>query len=235
MKKIAFIIGTGPSLKNVNMSLLKDKDTITFNRAYVAFKDWGFDPTYYLAIDGNDLRSCYKDINNLVQDSSIKKFFIHNPTDNEVHKPTSFQDNDKVDTLFKESSKIEFLHYNELVPNAGLMGLRVLHRLGYEEVAFLGCDARYKDDEHSNRFITKEGREYISHADYDFNHFTDNYFGKGVHFGKPNEAQIISLWRDEKIEIDKMDNFNVYSCTEGSNLNEFYNYIEFEDFLRGER
>jgi len=235
MKKTAYIIGTGPSLRNVDMSLLKDKDTLTFNRAYVAFGDWGFDPTYYLAIDGNDLRSVYKDINNLIQESSIKKFFLHNPTDNDVHGPASFQDNDKVDILFEESPKVSFLPLSELVPNAGIMGLRVLQQLGYEEVAFLGCDARYKDDEESNKHITMEGKEYISHADYDLNHFTNKYFGKGIRFGKPNQHEIISLWRHAKVGIDTLDNFKVYSCTEGSNLNEFYNYIELKDFLRGER
>ena len=80
-----------------------------------------------------------------------------------------------------------------------------------------------------------KGREYISHADYDVNHFTDKYFGKGIHFGKPNEQEIINLWRSAKQEIDASDEFNVYSCTEGSNLNEFYKYIKLEDFINGER
>jgi len=235
MKKTAYILGTGPSLKNVDMSLLKDKDTITFNRAYVAFEDWGFEPTYFLAIDGNDLRSVYKDINKLVKDSSIKKFYLLNPTDNDAHEPDSFQDNDKVDKLFDESPNIHFIQDHEVVSNAGIMGLRVLREMGYEEVAFLGCDARYKDDEESNKHITKKGREYISHADYDVNHFTDKYFGKGIHFGKPNEQEIINLWRSAKQGIDASDNFNVYSCTEGSNLNEFYKYIKLEDFINGER
>ena len=63
IKKTAFVIGTGPSLRKIDMSKLKDKKTVTFNRAYIAFDDWGFDPTYYLSIDSNDLRSMYKDVN----------------------------------------------------------------------------------------------------------------------------------------------------------------------------
>lgn len=60
-KRTAWIIGTGPSLRNIDISKLKEQHTITFNRAYVAFEDWGFDPTYYLAIDSNDMRAMYKD------------------------------------------------------------------------------------------------------------------------------------------------------------------------------
>ena len=35
-KKTAYVIGTGPSLKDIDMSKLKDKDTITFNH-YIIF------------------------------------------------------------------------------------------------------------------------------------------------------------------------------------------------------
>ncbi len=235
MTKTAYIIGTGPSLRDVDMSLLKDKDTITFNRAYVAFGDWGFEPTYFLCIDGNDLRSVYKDINNLIDNSSIKKFFLLNPTDNGAHEEESFQDNDKVDILFEPRDNIQFLHNNEIVPNAGVMGLKVLKDMGYDEIAFLGCDSRYKDDEESNKHITVNKGEYTSHADHDVNHFTDNYFGKGIHFGKPNEAQIINLWTSEKHLIDADPNFNVYSCTYNSKLNGIYDYIELKDFIKGVR
>ena len=252
-KRTAWIIGTGPSLRNIDVSKLKDQHTITFNRAYVAFEDWGFDPTYYLAIDSNDMRAMYKDVNNLIENSNIKCFFLAHLTDNEIHGPESFQDNDKRDDLFVKNKNVYFIHqgaygldgtqfkfkenkiFSSHDPNAGIMGLKMLYALGYDEVAFVGCDARYKDDEESNKFITKLGREYISHADYDVNHFRDDYFGKGMRFGKPNEKMIISLWEQAKKEIDTKKEFNVYSCTENSNLNKFYTYIPFEEFLEGRR
>jgi hypothetical protein len=56
-----------------------------------------------------------------------------------------------------------------------------------------------------------------------------------MRFGKPNQEQIISLWREGKKQIDLLDNFKVYSCTENSNLNNFYDYIPFEEFLKGKR
>ena len=252
-RKTAWIIGTGPSLNNIDVSRLKNEHTITFNRAYVAFEDWGFDPTYYLAIDSNDMRAMYKDINSLITGSRVKCFFLAHLTDNEIHGPESFQDNDKKDDLFLKNKNVYFIHqghhglngtklvhrankvFSSHDPNAGIMGLKVLYALGYNEVAFVGCDARYKDDEESNKYITKLGREYISHADYDVNHFRNDYFGKGMRFGKPNEQMIISLWRQAKYEIDKKADFNVYSCTENSNLNDFYQYIPFNDFLDGKR
>ena len=35
--------------------------------------------------------------------------------------------------------------------------------------------------------------------------------------------------------VDLIPEFDVYSCTENSALNEWYNYIPFEEFLEGKR
>ncbi len=249
----AWIIGTGPSLRGVEVSKLKNEHTITFNRAYVAFDDWGFDPTYYLSIDSNDLRSMYKDVNKLIEESSIKYFFLSPCEDNVKHSIEHFQDEEKPNKMFVEKDNVYFIHkgptsikacsldherrifHTRHHPNAGFLAVKLFYALGYNEVAFVGCDARYKDDEESNKYITKVGGEYVSHKDYDLNHFRDDYFGKGTRFGKPNQDEIISLWSSAAKEIESLDNFRVYSCTEGSNLNEFYKYIPFEDFLRGKR
>jgi hypothetical protein len=275
-KRTAWIIGTGPSLRNIDVSKLKNEHTITFNRAYVAFEDWGFDPTYYLCIDATDLRSIYKDINNLIDNSDVKAFFLPKMTDNLEHPAEAFQDGDKTDNLFVNHKKVftmidypvnqeartqanvasmyekdtriyrtrrEVYTFHDT--NAGIMGLKILKALGYDEVAFVGCDARYRDDEVSNKHITTMGNEYVSSEDYDVNHFRDDYFGKGIRFGKPNEEWIIKLWWWASHQLNQsfiapekfpgIRHVNVYSCTENSNLNDYFPYIPFEDFLKGER
>ena len=257
IKKTAFVIGTGPSLRKIDMSKLKDKKTVTFNRAYIAFDDWGFDPTYYLSIDSNDLRSMYKDVNKLIENSQIEKFFLAACEDNATHPESHwYQDQEKVEShygMFTNSEKVYWIekgpqkiqdckiHHDPRTfsshhhPNAGWMGIKLLYALGYNEIAFVGFDSRYKDDEESNQYITKIGRGYTSHADYDVNHFRDDYFGKGMTFGKPNMDQIISIWTSGKEEIETMSDLEVYSCTENSTLNGVYKYIKFEDFINGVR
>jgi len=231
-KDTAFVIGTGPSLRDIDVSLLKNHTTITFNRAYVAFDDWGFDPTYYLAIDGNDIRSMYKDINNLIINSKIEQFFFARIDDNEVHPDSSFQDEDRCSSndMFVESSKIKYFSNSRILPNAGWMGVEVLANLGYEDIAFIGCDCRYKDDKESNKDITSVGREYISHADTDINHFRSDYFGKGMHFGKPNEDQILEIWQSGAAKMRKRG-VDVISCTKNSKANEWYDYVPFENYV----
>jgi hypothetical protein len=247
MKKTAFVIGTGPSLNNIDMGKLKNYDCVTFNRAYIAFEDWGFVPKYYLAIDGNDIRSVYKDINNVALNNPLSKFFIlDDEGHNKIHPPDAFQDNDKKISLFDwDTENLYRIHQHgstfgghvdgpnahlPVVPNAGWMGVELLYALGYRRIAFVGCDSRYEDNSKSNKDITSIGGEYISHADTDVNHFRPDYFGKGIHFGKPNASQILKIWRDGS-EIIPND-LEIISCTKYSALNPWYDYMDFEEFVK---
>jgi len=53
-----YLIGSGPSLNKVDVSSLKDSATLSLNRSYVAWPDWGFAPTFYVAIE-RKLSGCY--------------------------------------------------------------------------------------------------------------------------------------------------------------------------------
>ena len=268
MSKLAWIIGTGPSLNKIDISKLANQRTITFNRAYIAFEDWGFHPSYYLLIDSNDARSIYKDVNKLILEDKVEKFFLAPCDDNDSHTSEHFQDQEKVSSredMFKKTDSVYFIerwvqagrprpdelsifgtymdHDNNIMysphePNAGWMGVLALYALGYTEVAFVGCDSRYYDDDDYNKEseITQVGTgEYLSSANKDSNHFRKDYFGTGQRFGKPNQNTILQVWRNGKQKINTLDNFSVYSCTENSALNSYYDYIPFEDFLDGKR
>jgi len=259
-KKTAYLIGTGPSLNKIDVSKLKNEDTITFNRAYVAFNDWGFEPTYYLSIDVADLYSTYKDINMLIEHSNIKKFFLpHLEHFENRFDEINFKRKDNVyfmdqpppvEMVIEGKAVIGYINafrcgvINEQENSvdvvfqscAGLCGLKILYMMGYEEVALLGCDARYRIDTESQKSIIWDEYGCTSQADYDANHFRDDYFGKGQTFGRPNESEQIKNWGHAADEIEWMNfPFKVYSCSEGSNLNQFFPYIDFEDFLSGKR
>ncbi len=257
-KKTAYIIGTGPSLNKIDIKKLAKEKTITFNRAYIAFDDWGFTPTYYLAIDGNDIRSCYKDINNLVINSSVEKFFLYKLTDNQKHFAKHFQDNDfkgnediyvKSDKIIllnaingnDYSPKVDDLTLNEnilttsILPNAGFMGLKALLFLGYKRIVLVGMDSKYQDDT-LHRNVQIDGGSYEAENNDDINHFRSDYFGKNITFGKPNQNQIITIWENFiNKTLPKHSDIEIISCTEGSNLNRFIKYIPFEEFIGNNR
>jgi len=247
MNKPAFVIGTGPSLSGIDMEALSQYDCITFNRAYIAYEDWGFVPKYYLAIDGNDIRAMYKDLNSIIDKYENTKFFILDDEKlNSIHPAESFQDCDKKISLFdwtkpnlyriKRSSGYfsSFIDGKTMslpidLPNAGWQGIEVLYALGYKQIGFVGCDSRYRDDAKSNKDIDTRTREYVSSADSDINHFRPDYFGKGIRFGKPNPSQIISVWKNgaDKLPVD----LELTSCTPDSAVNPWYTYVDFDEFI----
>ncbi|MSQ79822.1 MAG: DUF115 domain-containing protein [Flavobacteriaceae bacterium] len=252
-KTTAFIIGTGPSLNKIDMGKLKGQKTITFNRAYVAFEDWGFDPTYYLAIDGNDIRSLYKDINKLVRNSSIERFFLYKLTDNQKHLPHHFQDLQfrSNGNIYVKSKKIWLLCDNNMgneshpllhdietdgnnihtgiLPNAGFLGLKMLYHMGYRKIVLLGMDARYNDD-FNYRDVGVDGGAYMAKANNDANHFRPDYFGTGITFGKPNQETIIHIWKTFMQTLKPLfyPELEIISCSEGSNMNGFIDYVPFD-------
>jgi len=77
----AFVIGSGPSLKNVDMSLLKGLDTFSMNRQYIAYEDWGFYPKFYTLIDDKLGDTIHKDIYDLMMnpECSIQHYLMRGP------------------------------------------------------------------------------------------------------------------------------------------------------------
>ena len=57
-----FIIGNGPSLKNTDLSKLKDERTFGMNRIYLMFPELGFTTTYFASINDLVIEQCAEDI-----------------------------------------------------------------------------------------------------------------------------------------------------------------------------
>ena len=243
-KKTAYVIGTGPSLMDIDMSKLKNEVTMTFNRAYVAFDDWGFHPTYYLSIDSQDLISISDDIAGLMKEGKIKHFFLPHglaPTPSDG-RTTLLKDTPEAWHLILPMSHHTYIEESNtmvtpMLPNAGYMGLKMFYLMGYQEVVLLGCDATYRTDTESQRSIKWDENGCISSENYDPNHFRNDYFGKGQRFGRPTDDETNkSVWMTAAYEVyGVQQDFKVYSCSKGSKLNDIFPYIDFEDFMKGDR
>ena len=78
--KRIFIIGNGPSLNDIDMTRLQNEYTFSFNRAYIAYKDWKFIPSFYSCIDKVVLPDNVNEINEMIKDNRFKDvlfFFPH--------------------------------------------------------------------------------------------------------------------------------------------------------------
>lgn len=185
--KTLFVIGNGPSLNNIDMTKLKDKDTMSFNRAYIAYEDWGFIPTYFMAIDVRVINDNKDDINNLIERIKIMTFFIPTQSREYIH--------NRKNVIFLEFStkpnRFFSTTWNSLcyAGDVGACSLQISYLLGYKKVVLLGCDCNYKTNIEGTK---KVGGEWKASMDNDVNHFRKDYYGAGKVYSNP--ANHIFSW-----------------------------------------
>jgi hypothetical protein len=60
--KRCFIIGNGPSLKQTDLTKLRDEYTFGMNRIYLLFQELGFTTSYYVSVNSLVIEQCLADI-----------------------------------------------------------------------------------------------------------------------------------------------------------------------------
>ena len=228
----AYVIGNGPSLNKIDIAKLSTETTISFNRAYIAYEEWGFYPTYYMCIDGVVLENIKDDINHLIKTSPIKHFFLP----------------DWIRPSIVESDKVTFIHLNpgqfigtdinnlSVLGNAGACSTQILNLLGYKQIILLGVDCRYKESDLENVQIEHNPEDkvrrivYKSAGNSDPNHFRADYFGSGCEYSKPQQQNHFRNWQFLAQNAQKYG-LQIISSSLDSTLNGTFPYIEFESIV----
>jgi hypothetical protein len=234
-----YIIGNGPSLNKIDLSKLKGKDTISFNRAYIAYSDWGFYPKYYMTVDAIVLENIKEKVKELIETSPIEIFFL--PEWSREY----FGNNDKIYYLNLRGSwflnrRIWGNNFDRLsiIANVGATSVPVLKILGYENFIILGTDCNYVESNIKNVDIeynpeNKNGRRivYKSSGDHDPNHFRADYFGKGTEYSKPQQGNHYKGWEFIAKRMKKKK-VNIILCSPGSRLSSLFAEGDFEEIVR---
>lgn len=172
--KRAFIIGNGPSLKQTDLSKLKNEITFGMNRFYVAFPELGFQTTYFASINNLVIEQFAEDISALTMPKFLSwrshVFFnekTYNDTTNFIY--TSY-------TGPKFSSNVRGRVWEGATVTT--VALQVAFHMGFDQVILIGVDHNFASKGDANKTITSEGD--------DPNHFMPNYFGKGVRWQLPD-------------------------------------------------
>lgn len=236
------VMGNGPSLSSADIERLKKFDTISFNRAYIAYEEWRFAPTYYMVIDPRVLENCASDIDQLIDKMPRTTFFLRNLTGKEDWNPNGFstaryfRDRPNLIIFNTQDEPRRFrkgISFNELIywGDVSVCSLQILYLLGYETVLLLGCDCNYKEGEIAG--VEKRGVEYHSSADSDPNHFRPDYFGKGTVYSHPNRQGHFSSWQQIAKDLKATNAMTVYSGSEISTLNrKVFQYLSFSEFVK---
>ena len=232
--KSVYVIGNGPSLNKIDITKLNTKDTISFNRAFIAYDDWGFYPTYYMVVDAVVLENIKADVKNLVESSPIQKFFL--PASSRVY----FGENQKIQyinlvkrPLFDRWFWGKRFDKLKIIANVGATSIPVLKILDYKNFIILGTDCNYA--EHNIRNVEIEYNPdnqdrrivYKSEGDDDPNHFRPDYFGKGTEYSKPQQNNHFRGWEFIARKMKKKK-VNIVLCSPGSTLVRLFQEIDFE-------
>lgn len=170
--KRCFIIGNGPSLKQTDLTKLKDEFTFGVNRIYLLFPELGFTTTYFVSINDLVIEQCADEIAAL----PIPKFIAW-------HSNRHFQrfPGDMI-FLYTTYTGPQFAYdmtrrvwEGATVTN---VALQLAFYMGFEEVILIGVDHNFASKGDANTTIVSTGD--------DADHFSPNYFGKGFRWQLPD-------------------------------------------------
>jgi len=167
-----FIIGNGPSLRQMDLSLLKSEITFGLNRIYLLFPEMGFTTTYLVAVNDLVLEQCAVDIKKLEMPKFItwraRRWLTNDPHTIFVDTDYTGQENFATDAAGRVFEGFTVTY----------VALQLAYHMGFDEVILVGVDHNFTTKGPANTAIISDGN--------DPNHFAADYFGKGFKWQLPD-------------------------------------------------
>ena len=208
-----FIIGNGPSLRKMDLYPLKNEYTFGLNRIYLLFPELGFQTSYYVCVNPLVIEQFADEIAvlNLTQfltDKGLNSAFFSSKTMFLHSRPG-----------LKFSKKPQFYIYEGATVT--YVAMQLAFYMGFKEVILIGVDHNFQTVGDPHTAITSNGA--------DPNHFSPNYFGKGVRWHLPDlqtSEMAYKLARDTFINANR----SIVDATVGGKLTVFPK-VEFNDLF----
>ena len=169
-----FIIGNGPSLRKMDLSVLKDEVTFGLNRIYLAFDELGFTTSYLVSVNDLVLQQCADEMISL----NIPHFITWRARDTFKNDPeVVFIDSDYTGSENFSGDATGRIFEGFTVT---YVALQLAYFMGFSEVILIGVDHNFQTTGPANQAVVSQGD--------DPNHFSPNYFGKGFKWQLPDLA-----------------------------------------------
>jgi len=210
-----FILGNGPSLNLLDLSLLKREITFGVNSIFLNYENMGFEPTYYVVEDPLVARERALEINSLVNNSI--KFIYRRYADIifETEKTVYFQMYDYFGYNGFPYFSTEFDKYCWIGGTVSYTCMQLAFYLGFSSVYLIGFDHKY-----SISMSSKINGLSIRTLHDDENHFHPDYFGKGTTWHIPNVERMETSYKKAKKVYEKSGR-KIYNATKGGALEVF--------------
>jgi hypothetical protein len=166
-----FIIGNGPSLKQTDLSKLRNEFTFGMNRFYLLFPELGFTTSYFLTVNSLVIEQCAADLRALSMPVflSWRSRHLIQPADSTIFLHTTYS-----------GPKFAADCSGRLWEGATVtyVALQLAFHMGFETAILIGVDHSYTTQGKPNTTVTSQGD--------DPNHMVSNYFGKGFRWQLPD-------------------------------------------------
>ncbi|MBW6473436.1 MAG: DUF115 domain-containing protein [Anaerolineaceae bacterium] len=204
--KRCFILGNGPSLKQTDLTKLKNEYTFGMNRIYLAFDDMGFETSYYVSVNDLVIEQCANEILEL----NIPRFVSWRAGKRWL---TQQENLFFLYTTYTEPKFAKDIR-NRLWESATVtyVALQIAYFMGFSEVVLIGVDHNFETKGKANTTIISQGD--------DPNHFHPGYFGKGFRWQLPDLEMSEVGYRMAKEAFEK-DGRKVLDATIGGKLSIF--------------
>ena len=174
-----FIIGNGPSLKQTDLTRLRNQATFGMNRIYLAFPELGFGTTYYVCVNSLVIEQCAEDIRGLPMPKFLSWRSCNLIPPKNASGDASIEDLIFLHTTYSGPKFAEDVR-GRLWEGATVTNvtLQMAYYMGFDPVILIGVDHTYSTQGKPNTTI-------VSQSD-DPDHFNASYFGKGFRWQLPD-------------------------------------------------
>jgi hypothetical protein len=200
-----FIVANGPSLKQTDLTLLKNEITICMNRMYLSLKRNDFTPTYIVVHDIDIQLLQFRDD---LEALDVPKFFNWNARnhftykENLVYIRSGYHPHFSTD-LTKDSWGGHSVTY---------VCIQLAYWMGFSEVYLVGKDHNYEQIGTPGKLVISTGNEK--------NHFMKGYYKKGMGWRIPDYKGEELAYRMALKTFDN-DKRKIYDATVGGKLQIF--------------
>lgn len=213
--KRCFILGNGPSLKQTDLSKLRNEYTFGMNRIYLAFEELGFQTSYYVSVNDLVIEQCAKEILNL----NLPRFVSWRAGKKWL---SNQEDLFFLYTTYTEPKFAKDIR-NRLWESATVtyVALQLAYYMGFEEAILIGVDHNFETKGKANTTVVSQGD--------DPNHFHPEYFGKGFRWQLPDLEMSEIGYRMAKKAFEN-DGRKVLDATVGGKLT-IFNKVEYDQLF----
>ena len=229
-----FIMGNGPSLNKMDLSLFQNEYVWGSNKCYLLFPRINWRPQFYIAVDTRVVPDIRKEIKNqilILKSTScffpvqFRQSFIL-PSRSNIFWYQTKELNSK--NLPYSAFSLHVDNFVYTVTTVTIAAIQLAVYMGFTPIYLIGCDTSYsvpKTIEYENQ----NPDALISTQDDDENHFDKSYFGKGSKWHPPKVENMLFHYEQVKTICDELG-VEVINATVGGKL-EIFPRIDYKELF----